>query len=83
MASHAKISNFIWKSLEMNAHGVDFEPVGDSTLFEEVGIDSLDLASVVLDIETEFGIEISGETLRSVRTPGELVDLTMSLVKIL
>jgi len=67
----------------MNAHGVDFEPVGDSTLFEEVGIDSLDLASVVLDIETEFGIEISGETLRSVRTPGELVDLTMSLVKIL
>ena len=44
----------------------------DST-FDELGIDSLAALSIALDVEAEFGLEISNEEVFSLRTVGDVV----------
>lgn len=47
----------------------------EANLFEDLGLDSIDLMSAVMAIEEKFGIEVSDKELENVTTVGEAVDL--------
>ena len=44
----------------------------DKVLGDDLGADSLDLVSIVLDVETELGIEIPEDDTEAVRTVGDV-----------
>jgi acyl carrier protein len=44
-------------------------------LREGLGLDSIDVVTLVINIQSRFGIELSGEDLERVVTVGDLLDL--------
>lgn len=46
----------------------------DTKFVDDLGADSLDLASIVVEIEEEYGIEISDDAISSIVTVGDAVD---------
>lgn len=58
---------------------VDPSEVDENTTFMgDLGADSLDLFQVIMGIEEAFDIEISAETVESVETVGQAVELIKS-----
>ena len=58
---------------------VDPSEVDENTTFMgDLGADSLDLFQVIMAIEEAFDIEISAETVESVETVGQAVELIKS-----
>lgn len=56
--------------------GVDLsEAKPHSFLFEDLGIDSIDMVEITLDLEREFGVEISDDDFRTIRRVRDLVDV--------
>jgi acyl carrier protein len=56
--------------------GIKPENVGDEvTLTEGLGMDSIDLVGLVVQVENRFRIKIATEELRSLRQVGELLTL--------
>ncbi len=51
-----------------------------ANLFDDLGLDSIDLMSAVMAIEEQFGIEVSDAELENVTTVGEAVELLESKV---
>ncbi|MGQ0679025.1 MAG: acyl carrier protein [Actinomycetota bacterium] len=47
----------------------------DANLFEDLGLDSIDLMTVVMAVEERFSIEVSDEELEDVTTLGQAADL--------
>jgi acyl carrier protein len=47
----------------------------DANLFDDLGLDSIDLMSAVMAIEEQFSVEVSDKELENVTTVGEAVDL--------
>lgn len=47
----------------------------DANLFEDLGLDSIDLMTVVMAVEEKFAIEVSDEELEDVTTLGQAADL--------
>lgn len=62
--------------LEQDAD-VNPEAVVAETTFESLGIDSLDMTTIVCDLEEAFDIEL--ENLEGVQTVGQLVELVESM----
>ncbi len=52
----------------------------DANLFEDLGLDSIDLMTVVMAVEEKFGIEVSDEELEDVTTLGQAADLLSAKV---
>ena len=52
----------------------------EANLFDDLGLDSIDLMSAVMAIEERFEIEVSDAELENVTTVGEAVDLLGSKV---
>ena len=46
--------------------------------FEELDVDSLDLAELSQIIEDEFGVELKGDDVGKIKTVGDAVDLVVS-----
>lgn len=46
----------------------------DTSLTEDLGADSLDLADVLMAIEDEFDVEIPDEDIENIKTVGDIVD---------
>ena len=46
----------------------------DTKFVDDLGADSLDLTSIVMDIEEEFGIEIPADAIMSIVTIGDAVE---------
>ena len=63
-----KLVKYAAKQLELDAS----EITPDST-FESLGIDSLDVVEMVMDLESELGIELDMED-QTISTFGELAD---------
>ena len=63
---YEKLVAFACKQLELDA--ADVTP--DST-FESLGIDSLDIVEMIMDLETELGVELEMED-QQITTFGEL-----------
>ena len=65
---YEKLVSYAAKQLDMNAE--DITP--DST-FESLGIDSLDIVEMIMDLETELGVELEMED-QKITTFQELAD---------
>ena len=63
---YEKLVNYAAKQLELDAS----EITPDST-FESLGIDSLDIVEMIMDLETELGVELEMED-QQIATFGEL-----------
>ena len=48
---------------------------GDTNLLDELGLDSVDLVEVIIDIEDEFDIAIDDEGIQKVKTVNDLIAL--------
>ena len=46
----------------------------DSDFRDDLGIDSLDLFELVMNLENEYGIEFPAEELENLRTVGDVID---------
>ncbi len=67
-----KLVNYAAKQLELDAS--EIKP--DST-FESLGIDSLDIVEMIMDLETELGVELDMED-QKITTFQELADFIES-----
>jgi acyl carrier protein len=65
---YEKLVSYASKQLELNAD----EITKDST-FESLGIDSLDIVEMIMDLESELGVELDLED-QKIATFGELAD---------
>ena len=64
----------IRESLEEELN-IDPEDVNeDSDFRDDLGIDSLDLFELVMNLENEYGVEFPAEELESLRTVGDVID---------
>ncbi len=52
----------------------------EANLFEDLGLDSIDLMTVVMAVEEKFAIEVSDEELEDVTTLGQAADLLSAKV---
>ncbi len=71
---YEKLVSYAVKQLELNPE--DITP--DST-FESLGIDSLDIVEMIMDLETEIGVELEMED-QKITTFQELADFIESKV---
>ena len=63
-----KLVSYASKQLELNADEITRE-----STFESLGIDSLDIVEMIMDLETELGVELDMED-QKIETFGELAD---------
>ena len=47
----------------------------ESEIIKDLGADSLDVVEMLLDLEKEYGIEISDESAAELKTVGDIVNL--------
>ena len=69
---YEKLVSYACKQMELNAEDI----TRDST-FESLGIDSLDIVEMIMDLETELGVELELED-QKILTFGELADFIES-----
>ena len=66
-----KIREYLSKQLDIPAENIE-----ESTTFESLGIDSLDIVEMVVDLEEELGVEL--ELSDKITTIGELSEFVES-----
>ncbi|MCX7412215.1 MAG: acyl carrier protein [Planctomycetia bacterium] len=75
-----QLSAIVLELLEKET-GETYPALEDSTsLREGLNLDSLDMAGLVLHIETRFGIQVETELLEDVNTVGRLLDILQAKV---
>jgi len=67
-----KLASYAAKQLEM-----DISEIKPDSTFESLGIDSLDIVEMIMDVETELGIELEMEE-QKITTFQELADFIES-----
>lgn len=74
----AAISNVLIDVVD-NQTGIRVESLNESAmLLQELGMDSIDLVGMIVEVENRFGIRIATEELRQLTTVGSLIDLLQS-----
>jgi acyl carrier protein len=63
------VKNIIVKQLAVNPE----EVTEDASFVDDLGADSLDTVTFVMELEKEFGIEIPDEDSKDIRTVGEAI----------
>lgn len=58
--------------------GPDVEQVTRTATFEELDIDSLDLVELAQIVEDEWGVELKGDDMKSLKTVGDAIDLVVA-----
>ncbi|MCD7893798.1 MAG: acyl carrier protein [Erysipelotrichaceae bacterium] len=69
-----QVKNALVESLNIEENEIKL----DSSLNDDLGIDSLDAVELSLDLENEFDIEITDEELSSLKTVEDIVKLIES-----
>ncbi len=69
-----QVKNALVESLDLEESQIQL----DSSLNDDLGIDSLDAVELSLDLESEFDIEITDEELSSLKTVEDIVKLIES-----
>ena len=69
-----KLAKYAAKQLEL-----DIDEITPDSTFESLGIDSLDIVEMVMDLESELGIELDMED-QKIATFGELAEFIESKV---
>ena len=67
-----KLANFAAKQLDL-----DVAEITPDATFESLGIDSLDVVEMIMDLETELGVELEMED-QQIHTFGELAEFIES-----
>lgn len=67
-----KLANYAARQLEL-----DIDEITPDSTFESLGIDSLDVVEMIMDLETELGIELDMED-QKIATFQELADFVES-----
>jgi acyl carrier protein len=71
--------------IEVIAEEFELEPaqlLPGATLYDDLGLDSLDAVDMVVAMEKSFGIKLANEeAIKAVRTMGDLCDLIINLKK--
>ncbi len=65
---YEKLVSYAAKQLELNA-----DEITPESTFESLGIDSLDIVEMIMDLESELGVELEMED-QKITTFGELAD---------
>ena len=55
--------------------GPDASDITPTATFEELDIDSLDLVELAQIVEDEYGVVLSGEDIKELKTVGDAVDM--------
>jgi acyl carrier protein len=58
--------------------GADPSEITRDASFEELDVDSLDLAELSQIIEDEFGVQLKGDDVGKIKTVGDAIDLVVS-----
>ena len=58
--------------------GADPSEITREASFEELDVDSLDLAELSQIIEDEFGVQLKGDDVGKIKTVGDAVDMVVS-----
>ena len=58
--------------------GVDESQISRDATFEELDVDSLDLAELSQIIEDEYGVQLKGDDVGKIKTVGDAIDLVVS-----
>lgn len=58
--------------------GPDADQVTRTATFEELDIDSLDLVELAQIVEDEWGVELKGDDMKSLKTVGDAIDLVVA-----
>src|SRR5215207_3284787 len=58
--------------------GPDVEQVTRDATFEELDIDSLDLVELAQIVEDEYGVELKGDDMKSLKTVGDAIELVVA-----
>ena len=69
---YEKLVAYAARQLELDA-----EEIAPSSTFESLGIDSLDIVEMIMDLETELGVELEMED-QQISTFGELAEFIES-----
>ena len=57
--------------------GAEGEITSEATL-ESLDVDSLDLVELAQIVEDEFGVELDGDSVKDVKTVGDVIDLVVA-----
>jgi len=71
------MENLLNKIITVVAEGLNIsedEISRESALTDDLGADSLDILTLCMDVEEEFGVEIPEKDLENIRTIQEIVD---------
>lgn len=58
--------------------GPEKDQIHDAATWEELDVDSLDLAELSQVVEEEFGVRLKGDDVAQIKTVGEAVELIVS-----
>lgn len=58
--------------------GVEESEISRDASFEELDVDSLDLAEISQIIEEKYGVELKGDDVKQIKTVGDAIDLVVS-----
>jgi len=72
-ADTTTIESVVFKSLE--EFGADAEAINRDASFEQLDVDSLDLAELAQVVEDEFGVAIKSSDVAELKTVGDVLDL--------
>lgn len=64
-----KVQKILAEQLELDADEITM----DSSLVEDLGIDSLDFVDIVMSLEDEFDTEFPEEDMAGIKTAGDIV----------
>lgn len=70
METKERIINLLADRLGIN----ELEINEKSDFIADLGVDSLDMIEIVMDIEKEFGLKVKDEEIPEIKTVGDLVD---------
>ena len=75
-ATREEIESRVFEALE--EFGAEPSEITREATFEDLDVDSLDLAELSQIIEDEFGVQLKGDDVGKIKTVGDAVDLVVS-----
>ena len=71
-----QVEQTVYKALEQ--FGAEPTEIKREATFEQLDIDSLDLAELSQIIEDEYGVQLKGDDVGKIKTVGDAIDLVVS-----
>ena len=72
-----QIEKIVSAALETNVDGLDMSAEKMDDSLEELGVDSLDVMLIMMDIQEKTGVPIGDDNVEDLDTPNKIVNLIM------